>query len=630
VSTRVCPNGNNQLIPYENFTNLPHHRDILLAKAEETIINGWQQSNYPFIPLTVPFQWLPKEASKYRSLAYHIQQFDMLEYLLIAYDLSNDVKYLNIAAPIVLEWIDLYGCEDMPGIPPFAWYDMAVGLRAHRMAYFFDAACRKDILDDNQQILLWNSLLRHQDYLAKEENIKFHNNHGFYQIAGQLALGRRFMSHAPSMMQTYEQGQERFRDILAKQFTMDGIHKEHSPDYHRMVYDALHAILKSGLITEPETIQFANTIECALSWFVTAPEPHFANFGDSDLREIPLIRFGKKTTKWATPEMNYLLSKGQLGKSSDKQLAIFQEGGYVVYRKLEDDKFLDRASSLTQLACFHSRTHKHADDLTFIWSDRGSAILVDAGRYGYVGKTEMHSDLWQKGYWYSDPSRMYCESTRAHNTLEFDETDYPRKGVKPYGSAVRRWVDDQENSGVVAWETECKHFTSIVRARLLIFNPGQWLVIVDWFNDNLKNPHTVKQWFHLDPDLTAVHQEDQQFRIESDSFGTSLQVASLLAQPQASRLYRGEKEPQMQGWVSRKPLEMLPSFAFNYELESVSTGVFATLFVFSKSLSVSADHSSINISGRKGRLRWADDRGRHSISFERPKSGEMTIGYMLK
>jgi hypothetical protein len=70
-----------------------------------------------------------------------------------------------------------------------------------------------------------------------------------------------------------------------------------------------------------------------------------------------------------------------------------------------------------------------------------------------------------------------------------------------YGSylSLRRWLYDQANSGLIALEIECKHFNSIARARFMIFQLSQWLIVFDWFCDNLKDTHIVKQWYHLDP-----------------------------------------------------------------------------------------------------------------------------------
>jgi hypothetical protein len=279
------------------------------------------------------------------------------------------------------------------------------------------------------------------------------------------------------------------------------------------------------------------------------------------------------------------------------------------------------------MAAFHSRTHKHADDLSFVWSDRGSDILVDAGRYGYLGKADEGSELWLDGHWYSDPNRVYCESTRAHNTLEFDGKNYPRKGVKPYGSALHRWIKGA--SGIVAVETECKHFGSIRRARVLVFMPGRWLLVFDWYHDNEQQPHNAKQWFHLAPHLQLLLQGGA-YLVSIPSSIEPLRAISLLDEPFASRPYLSEKKPVMQGWWSAKERDIVPNYAFCYELSRMSTGVFATLFSFSNSLATDTTCNKVNVSGRKAQFRWEDETGAHELRLERPESGDLGVSYSLR
>jgi len=75
-------------------------------------------------------------------------------------------------------------------------------------------------------------------------------------------------------------------------------------------------------------------------------------------------------------------------------------------------------------AGFHSATHKQADDLTFVWHESGRPFIVDAGRYGY---------------YYDEPGRRYCESTRAHNTVEIDGRSTSMRPSDAFGSALTSW-----------------------------------------------------------------------------------------------------------------------------------------------------------------------------------------------
>ena len=612
------------LTPYENFMRVLDSRIIFCAERE--LDQGWTLAKYPPVKLSPPLDWSFQSGSS-RSLNFHLHCWDLVNALLTAHSKCGEERFLIPAIRIATDWAEKHPRPSEPALSPFAWYDMAVGLRAYRLAYIIDAGKRAGLLDHQLGNTLWASLEEHRAYLADDKNIQFHNNHGYYQVVGQLAMGRRFAGESSLMAQALVQGKERLKIMVTQQFGKDGIHREHSPDYHRMVYQTLKALIDSGLVEDSETITFAETIEQALSWFVL-PNQHIVNFGDSDYRMLRLEPT-EVEEQWRTGEMRYVVSGGQVGQLPAADVAVFPEGGFVAIRRSARDnpKDFSRSSYLAQMAAFHSRIHKHADDLSFIWSDRGNDLLVDAGRYGYLGNTEKNSELWEDGHWYSDPNRIYCESTRAHNTLEFDGKNYPRKGAKPYGSALRRLTKDV--SGIVAVETACRHFGSIRRARVLVFMPGYWLLVLDWFQDNEQQPHNVKQWFHLAPHLQLLLKDDSYF-VSVPASTEPLKTIGLLPGPSASRPYVGEDKPVMQGWWSEKERELVPNYAFSYEVSGVSNGTFATLFCFSNSLAPDHDWSKVNTSGRKAQFRWRDDVGFHELRLERPEQGDLGISYRVR
>jgi Heparinase II/III-like protein/Heparinase II/III N-terminus len=612
------------MIPYEDISNMEQSKAVVAAT--EIIEKGWQRRKYPLISLANPIPW-QLHSPQERSWNFYIHCWDMLDSLLKAHSETQEIYFLQPAIRIAEDWADKHSDLSQTDLSPLAWYDMAVGLRAYRLAYILDAGRVTGLVKQPLQKKLWASLEQHQAYLADDKNILFHNNHGYYQVAGQLAMGRRFAGESPLMAEALEQGKARLKIMLAQQFSADGIHREHSPDYHRMVYDTLKGMIFSGLVGDGETVAFADTIERALAWFVL-PSRRIANFGDSDYRPMGASP-AEAERRWRTPEMRAAVSGGKTGQFPTDHMAIFPEGGYVTVRVPSADtgKGFSKSSYLAQIAAFHSRTHKHADDLSFLWSDRGSDLLVDAGRYGYFGKAEQGSDLWKDGHWYSDPNRVYCESTRAHNCLEFDGKNYPRMKVKPYGSALRRWA--HATSGIVAVETECKYFRSIRHVRTLLFMPGQWLVVFDWFHDNKAQLHDVKQWFHLAPQLQLLLQGGG-YVVAVPGSQEPLRAISLLEGPFATRPYLCEKTPVMQGWWSGKEREIIPSYAFCHELSGVSNGVFATLFSFSNNLVTETSWNKVNGSGRKAKFRWKDEAGRHELHFERPDGGDLGVTYSVK
>ena len=99
---------------------------------------------------------------------------------------------------------------------------------------------------------------------------------------------------------------------------------------------------------------------------------------------------------------------------------MFNVGGLVINNSVNPDD-PESISQLVFSAQFHSRQHKHADHLNILYHLNNQPLLVDAGTYTYQ---------------YDIPERMYCESTRAHNTVEIDELNYSRYRQDAFGYAL--------------------------------------------------------------------------------------------------------------------------------------------------------------------------------------------------
>ena len=124
--------------------------------------------------------------------------------------------------------------------------------------------------------------------------------------------------------------------------------------------------------------------------------------------------------------------------------------------------------------------------------------------------------------------------------------------------------------------------------------------------------------------------EQGQYRASSPGGQQQLRISSLLSKPVASRPIIGEKEPLIQGWWSPKVQEIIPNYAFCYELAGHSRGAFATLFSFSESLGVDPVQSEVHSSGRKGKFFWKDDQGTHELLFDRPDQGVLSVSHVME
>jgi hypothetical protein len=256
---------------------------------------------------------------------------------------------------------------------------------------------------------------------------------------------------------------------------------------------------------------------------------------------------------------------------------------------------------LAQMASFHSRVHKHADDLSFVWSDHGSEILIDPGRYAYVGKTAPNSDLEKLGFWYGDPKRIYVESTRAHNTVEIDSRSYDRTRKLP-GSALKH---ANEQDGLIVTECEARH-EGVSHWRMLVLRPSAFLLIIDSLDDP-NHTHDFRQNFLLHPSWLTTGDDPSCLIARRTDPERQLRILSLAPDQAAFGTARGQQEPELLGWHSDRANSLQPCTALFSEQHGTNAAVFATLFTFAADATPNAGATSVLGSMRPSHLSWNED-----------------------
>jgi hypothetical protein len=511
--------------------------------------------------------WTGEGASPPRSWWYELNSLDPIAPLLEAYKGDGDPRFVGPAAAFALDWVRAHPTVDDGN--PFAWYDMAIGKRAYRLGYLLDVVARLPAFTDDEVAELLQALQLHLRVLADDDGFAAHSNHGIYQAGGQLAVARRFPG-LPGADAARSQGHARLRGLVERQFTAEGVHREHSPRYHLLVLLTFARLVRAGAVEDEWVARTLSNGAAALAWFLQ-PDAHLVNFGDTDRRRVTV----SEAELTGSEELLHAATSGRRGRFPEATVRAFPESGYFVVRQPAG---LGEAgtvgdSYLALNAAFHSRTHKHADDLSFVWFDRGVELLVDAGSFGFVGRSERGSALWEEGFWYSHPSRVFVESTRAHNTVEIDGRSFSRRG-EPYGSALTRWASAQ---GTHAVEAKVRHFDTVEHTRALLFRPGRWLLVADWVQDTAGTAHDLAQSFQFAPSLDVGRAGDRFFVPLGPE--TALHVAPL-APVEAVEHDRGRDEPDPRGWVSRRKGEMTPCWSVAFRAEGTARHHVATLFAF--------------------------------------------------
>lgn len=504
----------------------------------------YQYPNYPSISISTPVNWgINKKPFNTRSWRYGFNAWVFMDSLLV----NGSLEGLVFAKNLMLDWIDFNIVKRHEN--EFGWYDMGVAFRATRIPYLIDHCIRHDLFSDNEFYLVSIALKLHILDLSDITKLALHSNHGLYQLCGLLAISN--MLPEISERDLYDSfAKYHFSQTVLKDVNSEGVHLEHSPDYHVYISDILYSAINAGWITDSIAIDRVNRMN-SVNYMMLHPNNKAVRFGDTSERDFRSI-INKNV-----PELFYVYRNGKEGVKPPVNNLVLPESGYAFFRDDWEKKPWTQCSYLACSGAFHKRTHKHADDFTFEWSELGKRIIIDAGKFGY----EKNSI-----------ERQYVESTRAHNCVEIDEKDYSRFNHDIFGSAIEAY-SEHDNIKLVEFYLNRKRVFKTEHRRTIIYSPGNWLLVIDHLNS--KENHKFTQWFHFDPELKLERDIDSislnlsdKIEITINSFSDNQNVEHLKAQ----------FEPRLQGWTSIEPYQLTPNDALGFTVNDSKEHTFATLF----------------------------------------------------
>lgn len=621
-------------IPYDELDSVSGHRSPAFAQVLERIAReGWSAGSATLRIDTPPIAWT---GVGNRSFTQHVHAWRPITQILMGSSTLPDAddrrRNLDLARDFAIDWIAVHMPTALRNGPEwasrdagrhessFAWYDMAVGERCYRLAYLFEAECRRTGPDAAVMARFHEALVFHLRVLAFEHFFRAHSNHGVYQALGMVSACRRFAGLDLWFARLRTLAEERLGAVIDAHFTSDDVHKEHSPGYHFLLLGSLLGARRTDLIADPHIDARLDSMETVLSWMVK-PTWSLVALGDTDPRVVgsalpsdPEERAAAldQACRYRTPVMRAIATRGAIGALPEGGIKGFTEAGYAFARLWADDvdPTFENASYLAQMAGFHSRTHKHADHLSFVWHDRGRDILVDPGRFAYEGRTQPGTDLFERGFWYADPRRVYVESTHAHNCVEIDGKSYHRRRHAFFGSALRR---AELIDGLAVTQCEMVHDGCIRHRRDLVMAPGHFLLVLDRLDDDTAR-HTWRQHFHFAPDWTVERRADgyRAYTTEDDREAATLLVFPLIVDMRATAVVSGCETPAMRGWISPDAGVLRPSPSIFFTMPDGRSTAFATLFVLGSATTPTADFGPDH---EDYRIEWEDERGRHRLKI---------------
>ncbi len=487
-----------------------------LIEDQETIgFHGFP--TFAPVPFALPFDWTHNPTGG-RSMEYRLMCLQPADPYIYEAESGNRPAWAwQRAAAIILDWCRHHIAERQRNRA--SWSDMATGYRAMKLALLIDAVLAKQVtLDAGQRRLLLLAAETHLRDLANPAKLSV-GNHGLFQLHG-LAVLAQVAWPLPAAAPGLAYAQAQIDRVVDNQFFADGGHSEHTPDYHFFAAAALEQIMRQGWLRSKIYDERAAAISEARNW-LRDPKKRVVRIGDIRITGEP----AKDTSDYPAERPDFAWR--------DLRVRVFPQAGYAVCRT---ERPLRESSMLFFQAAFHSGRHKHRDDLHVELFDRGRPILTDSGSSG------RERDSW----------REYLVSTRAHTTVEVDETSFSRDPGHAYGSGLGE-VQAYED-GVVFGARAVHGDLGVTHARSLCFSPRCFLAFEDILTADRDRQFT--QWFHFHPHFDV--RQDGNDIVARDNFGTY----RLVVEPGTHvRLVHGAEAPRRQGWHVLREGEIVPRWA---------------------------------------------------------------------
>ena len=508
------------------------------------------------ITLDSPVDWEGYNSAS-RNIRYKVQSLLACDGILRADSSRRENRWYKPGLKYIRDWVSNYivkGNKD-----DYQWYDMAVGQRATKLAYII----RRSIEEEEDYRFMAPMIVAadiHIQELMKEEKIAIHSNHGLFQMAGLLALGKLlpFLTRSEGAV---DFAKKKIQFMLQGHFSKEGLHKEHSPIYHVYMTNFIYSIQRSKFLEGEEIFErLAIKALEASSWLIQ-PDENVLPFGDSP--PVNILR-----------RADFPVNMENGRPSPPFGFKSFTEGGLVVCS--QPDKLGNPDEYLAFAGSFFSRQHKHSDDMGFQFFANGKGMFTDAGTYTYQ---------------YDQEERIYIESTRAHNCLEIDGYDYSRFKADAFGSCIDYaeevggciFIEGSVNRGRLVPSDipynkvkggDCER-CQIKQRRILFYLPGKFLIVID--DIEAKKNRNYTQWFNLFPGMSVAEEGGEV--VLGDANEVTGMLRSLGDSKTEVRVTKGQEDPRLNGWISNNghTLEKANSVGISASGKSVTIGTMVDL-----------------------------------------------------
>ncbi|UAC49110.1 heparinase II/III family protein [Bacillus aquiflavi] len=380
-------------------------------------------------------------------------------FLIDSYYVDRNDEKINLAYEIIEKWFQ----ANHPISPSeMGWHDHSTALRLLHIVKLYLVFHEKK----NSKVL--NRLSKISEYhmkkLADPNFYQEKHNHGLDQDIA-LFISAHVLTKLQKSNEWKNLALKRFWRQVHSIFASDGSYLEHSPQY---IYLMLERLLNFYRIlyqtNQAESTILLTKIEKIFTFYLTMLHPNgqFPTIGDSEAETAKKI--AEKYLNLLPKKLSANIVSFQKGMTNMPLDAFYRNGGYAFFRS--DWKNDEETTQIIFYSAFHSRVHKHHDDLSFTLYGHGMPLLIDAGKFTYE---------------YDRPERKYVVSAYGHNTVRLNkrETDLKRQHINQSG--ILSFLATKNIGYASGFHTLTK---GVTHRRMLFFLKPYDLLVIDLIRGN--------------------------------------------------------------------------------------------------------------------------------------------------
>jgi hypothetical protein len=491
-----------------------------------------------------------------REWAWALNRHFHFRTLLSAWKKTGDEKYIRFLDVLLRDWVL---SSPWPGKKSATarWRGLEAALRMNSWTDLFKVLQHNDAFTPVTRILQLSSLPDHAHYLRN-----YHAGGGNWvtmEMNGLAAIALTW----PEFRQAPE-----WRDYAAATMTPelddqvypDGIQKELTSHYHRVAARNFQQFADQySAAGQDVPARFRGVLEKMWGYLAYSIRPN--GYGvlnnDSDYDHTRPILKGL-AADYERPDWLYAVTAGTEGAEPDGLASrFFPWAGQAILRSSwQPDAhwcFFDIGPLGTG--------HVHFDRLHLSIAAHGRDILVDSGRYTYVG-----------GKW-----RNFFTGSAAHNVLLVDgaaQKVFPAENETPFEDACAitpeyDYVRGSFTSGYRGVDDDVRHH------RILLYRKPRYWVVID--RVDAQQPHKITALWHFHPDCNV--ETDENAVMTTDAGKGNLRIQPLGMTGWNLELVRGREKPSIQGWYSVRYNQKEPATAAVYTAD-IEAGEAAAIFAW--------------------------------------------------